>query len=114
MLEILICRSDGENRKSFVVFEDGVDSGCSKSNDITTGVEITVPPTAGLKNGKFKTLKSQVSESQTLARESVQQNSKYHSLESLPAFRARAKGMLHRNSDFTALLMYAWGLNAEI
>jgi len=105
-------RSDGEKRRSFVVFEDEVDFVSSKPKELATELEATgkVPPAVRSKNATLwecRTLMPRGIGEQTASSESVQQKSKFHALESVAAIRARAKGMPNSNSYFTARLVCA-------
>lgn len=113
-MEIATYRSDGDKRRSFVVFEDDSHSASSNPKQVAIELETTgkAPPTARSKNGKGRTLKPLGTGEQTASRESVQQKSKYHALESIVVFRDRAKGMLNSNSHFTARLVCACKLIA--
>lgn len=104
--------SGGDKRRSFIVFEDDVDSVSSKSKQLEFATELEtrgkVPPAARSKNatlGKCRTLKPRGTGEQNASRESVQQKLKYHALESIVAFRARAKGMLNSNLYSAARLV---------
>jgi hypothetical protein len=90
--------SEGDKGKSFVVFEDDVDSVSSKSRQLEPATELDttgkVPLVAGSKNVTVeicRTPNPQGTGEQLASRTPVQQGSKYHVLENFLAFRARNK-----------------------
>ena len=93
----MACRSDseGDRRKSFVVFEDDVDSLSCKSRQPKSATEFEstgkVLPVSGSQNAAVENCRTPMPQGtgEIASRAAGQQESEYHVMENFVAFRAR-------------------------